>query len=91
MYRNSDLDYVKLHIQELYAEADHYRLIKQSKQFEPADRNRWLIRLLDSVTTRIARWRCTLQGRLPQSLFPVLNNLALAPNPCACASEPCSE
>jgi hypothetical protein len=91
MYRHTDLDYVKLHIQELYAEADRERLIKNSNQYTNANHTRWFIRILDRFTAMIARWRCVLQGRFPQSLFPILNSLALAPNPCTCAPEPCSE
>ena len=91
MYRSTDLEVVKLHIQELYAEAERNRLIKNSKQFGPADQTRWYIRLLDSITTWVSKWRCLLQGRLPQNLFPGLNNLALNPGPCTCAPEPCTE
>jgi hypothetical protein len=91
MNRNSDLDYVKLHIQELYDEAERYRQVKNSQQFKPTEHTRWYIRLSDRITAWIAWWRCTLRGRLPQNLFPGLNDLILSPNPCGCAPEPCTE
>ncbi len=91
MHRYSDLNSAKLHIQELYAEAGRFRQIKNSKLFEPIDQTRWYIRSLDRVSAWVARWKCMLQGRLPQSMFTVLNNLALAPNPCTCMPEPCKE
>ena len=91
MHRFSDLDYAKQHIQELYAEAEQYRLIKISKQFEQAGQTRWYVQLLDRLGAWVARWRCRLQGRLSQNLFPRFNTLALNPSPCACAPEPCPE
>ncbi len=91
MHRNSDLDYVKLHFQELYAEAERYRLIKNSKQFKPADQPRWYIHLFNSIVDWITRLSCLFQRRLPQDLFPGLSRLALNAGPCACAPEPCKE
>jgi hypothetical protein len=91
MYRNTDLEAVKYHFQELYAEAERNRLIKNSRPFKPADPNRWFIRLFDRITSWAANWRCLLQGRLAQNLFPALNNLAMNPDPCTCAPEPCTQ
>ena len=91
MYRDSDLEVVKLHFQEFYAEAERNRLIKQSGVWEERRKNRWYVFLLNGIAAWMARWRCILQGRLPQSLFPGLNNLALNPSPCTCAPEPCTE
>ena len=91
MNQYSDLDYAKLHFQELYAEAERYRLIKNSKQFEPASQIRWYARLFEHLHAWIVRWRCIFQGRLSQNLVPGLNNLVLDPAPWTCAPEPCME
>jgi hypothetical protein len=91
MNRFSDLDYVNLHFQELYAEAERYRQIKNSKQFEPVDQNRWYLNIWDRISGWVARWRCQLQGLIPQNWFPRFSNLALNPSPCTCTPEPCTE
>jgi hypothetical protein len=91
MHRFSDLDYVNLHFQELYAEAERYRQIKNSKQSEPVQVIRWYARILESISGWVARWRCQLQGRLSQHWLQRFSNLALKPGPCTCAPEPCTE
>jgi hypothetical protein len=93
MHRFTDLDYAKLHFQELYAEAERERLIKNSKQFEPGNQTHWYVQILDRLSVWVARWRCKVQARIPQSqgLFYGLNLLAPAYNPCSCNPEPCTE
>lgn len=91
MYRNLDLDSVKLHYQELYAEAERYRLIKNSMLFNRIDQTRWYMRLLDGIGAWITRWRCTIQAQFSQNLFPGVSRLAAVQNPCQCLPEPCSE
>jgi hypothetical protein len=91
MHRNSDLDYVNLHFQELYAEAERYRQIKNSKQFGAVQAIRWYAQTWDRLSRRVARWQCRLQQRLPQNWFPSITNLALKPGPCTCTPEPCRE
>jgi hypothetical protein len=91
MRRNSDFDYIKLHFQELYAEAERYRLIKNSKQSQPANTTRWYSRLWEHLTAWLTRLGCLFQNRIPQNMFPGVNRLVLDSGPCACAPEPCKE
>jgi hypothetical protein len=91
MFRFTDLEIAKQRTQEFYAEAERNRRIKDRKQTERVVHIRWLVWLWSSITSRISRWSCLLQDRLPQSLSLLVRNLALAPNPCTCAPEPCTE
>ena len=91
MFRYTDFEIAKERTQEFYAEAERNRQIRIGKLSNPAERTRWFIWLLNIITTRITGWRCLLQARLPQSLFPIFHNLALAPDSCICVPEPCAE
>jgi hypothetical protein len=91
MHRFSDLDYVNIHFQELYAEAERYRQIKNSKQFEPVRVSRWVAQIGERLSIWVARLQCRLQERLPRNLFSSFPNLGLKPGPCTCTPEPCTE
>jgi hypothetical protein len=91
MYRHSDHEIVKYHFQELYAEAERNRLIKQSGLWVERRKNRWDVRLLNGIGTWIVSWRCILQGQFAQNLFPGLSKLAAGHNPCLCVPEPCPD
>jgi hypothetical protein len=91
MYRYSDLEVVKLHIQDLYAEADRNSLIKQSGLWEERRKNRWDVRLLSSIVALLARWSCILQGQFSQSIFPGLSRISFNQDPCLCAPQACTD
>jgi hypothetical protein len=91
MYQHSDLEVVKLHFQELRAEADRNRLIKQSGLWEERGKNRWYLHLLTVIGAWLAKWSCILQSQLSKNLFPGIHRMAVIQDPCLCATQPCTE
>jgi hypothetical protein len=91
LFRNTDIDVIDLHRQQLIAEAEQYRMVEESRVFGSANQARRHIRWVESFTARVARWRCLLEYRLPQFLFPGFATLRLVPIPCTCSPEPCTD
>ena len=95
MYRNSDLDYVKLHVKELYDEAERNRLYQSSLMYKSLDHNRWYSRLSDtiaaSLTNWISAWKCRLQSFIQADMIRGMNLNRIYLDPCTCSPKPCAE
>ena len=95
MYRNSDLDYIKLHVKELYDEAERYRLYKNSLMYKPINHDRWYIRLSDTITASLTNWisvwKCRLQSFIQADVIRGMNLNRIYLDPCTCSPQPCAE
>jgi hypothetical protein len=95
MYRNTDLDYVSLHRQDIYAEAERNRLIKASGILQERRQNSWWMKSLRVIPVWLARWSCAIQATLVQGrlsvFYPTASRLPIFSDPCVCAAEPCAD
>ncbi len=99
MFRYSDLETVRRHNQELYAEAERYRLLKNGqleKQAEQGHSNKsLLVNIKTWITDSITQLGCAIQAWMAQGLSrgnaAGRSRLAPVDYQCRCQPEPCAE